>query len=270
MSRTCMPGTAKPVYPARYRDVWTSAPVLLVVVIGGFLPFLGCASSHAGVAKVQVPPEVVSSPSRFRKEYILAPGDQIEVAVWRVPEVSRLLVIRPDGFISLPMLNDVKAAGMTPNELGAKLTELFSARLVSPEVTVIANQVRQPEVYVEGDVNTPVLVPLRNATTAMQAIAYAGGFRRTAANRDIAIIRLTDDGYLQAIPVPAPVGGQPGPYMALQATLLQADDIVFVPESGRSQFGRFVDDFITRPGAGINQLLGTYLNFRLVQIVSKQ
>lgn len=243
--------------------------LLKTVAIASSLLFTSCVSPRARISQVPVEPQIVQSEARFRKEYLLAPGDQVEVTVLRVTEVSRTVVIRPDGFISLPAINDVEAAGLTVNELRTKLTELLSARLVNPEVAVIAAQVRQPMVYVQGEVNAPAAVSLRTAPTAMQAIASAGGFRRSAANRDVAIIRLNDDGYLRAIRINAAIHGQPGPYMGLESALLQPDDVIFVPESGRSQFIRLVDDFVNHPVQGINSLVGTYLNFKLIQVVNR-
>src|SRR5207302_6366962 len=134
---------------------------------------------RAKVPQVPVLQEVVQSSIRFRKEYVLAPGDQIEVVVRRVSEVSRAVFIRPDGLFSLPLLQDVPAAGLTPRELSIKLKELFSARLLDPEINVIPMQVRQPVVYVVGDVNNVVATPFRDAPTAIQAITLAGGFRRS-------------------------------------------------------------------------------------------
>jgi polysaccharide export outer membrane protein len=239
---------------------------LLFFALTPALLLVGCASPHAKVTRVPVQPEVIQSLKRFRKEYVLMPGDQIEVLVRRVPEVSHSVVIRPDGNISLPLLQDVKAAGLTPQELNERLTNLFSKRLTSPEVTVIPTQVRQSMVYVVGDINVGAgtAVPFRDAPTALQAITIANGLRRSAAIRDLAIIRLSEDGFLQAIRVGTGVGGQPGPYMAMSAALLQPDDIVFVPESQRSQFGRFLDDFVNRPLQGINGALAIYANYKLV------
>lgn len=224
-----------------------------------------CTSARAGVSTVSVGPEVVKSAGRFRKEYLLAPGDQIEVLVRRVPEASRGAIIRPDGFISLPLLQDVPAAGLTPRELAEQLTKLFGARLLEPEVNVLPIQVRQAVVYVAGDVTNVVAVPFRDAPTAMQAIQLAGGLRRSAAVRDVTIIRLGEDGNLQAIMIDAAISGQPGPYMALRGAALQPDDIVFVPENGRSQVARFLDDFISRPLVAVNSVVGTFVNFRLVE-----
>jgi protein involved in polysaccharide export with SLBB domain len=164
-------------------------------------------------------------------------------------------------------LNDLKSAGLSPQDLAAKLTQLFAARLVNPEVNVIATKVRDPMVYVAGDSTAVVAVPYREAPTAMQAIALAGGLKRSAASRSISIVRLTEDGYLRAIPVKVGVGGQPGSYMALRTSLLQADDIVFVPENGRSQVSRFLDDIIDKPLVGVTSALGLYVNYKLIDVL---
>lgn len=228
-----------------------------------------CVGPHAKVSEVAVPAPTVQSAIRFHKEYVLFPGDQIEIQVRGVPQASRVVAIRPDGYISLPLLQDFKAEGMTARELAEKLTTALSARLINPEVTVIPTVVRQPMVYVVGEVITPSAVPYQMAPTAMQAISSVGGFRRTASQRNITVIRLTEDGYLRAIPVSAPVKGQPGPVMALRTAVLQPDDIIFVPENGRAQVNRFYDDVFSRPMLAVNQVLGTYLNFRLVETVTK-
>jgi len=250
------------------RGLWR--PVLFGLCVLPTLPLLtSCVPAHAKVRQVQVQPDVVQASVRFRKEYVLVPGDQIDVTLRRVPELSRTVVIRPDGLISLPILQDVPAKGLTPRELSVKLRELYSARLVDPEVNVIPTQVRQLVVYVVGEVNNVIAVPFREAPTAMQAIALAGGFRRSASPSDVTIIRLSEDGVLQAITVTSNDQGQPGPYIALRGTTLQPDDIVFVPESGRNQIARFLDDFVNRPIGAINALLGTYVNIRFLEILVK-
>jgi polysaccharide biosynthesis/export protein len=235
-----------------------------------FLLCAACASQRDIAIPVANTPQILQAEGRFTREYVLAVGDQIEVVVRRAPEVSRIVVIRPDGFISLPLLDDIKASGLTINELDTRLTELFSGRLLDPEVTIIGTQLRQPMVYVLGDTANVAAIPLRNAPTAIQAITAAGGLRRTAASERVAIVRLSEDGILRAIPIVVEKDtGQTGLYLSLRTQLLQADDIIFVPESGRSQFARALEDFVTRPLFGINSAVGTYLNFKFVEAVSE-
>lgn len=229
----------------------------------------GCVSPRIDVEQIEVEPAVVESATRFRREYVLAPGDQIEVAVRRAPEISRVVPIRPDGYISLPLIDEVQAAGLTPRELDEKLTEMLAGRLLEPDVTVIAQQVRQPVVYVVGDVqNNSAAVPLRDAPTAAQAVAWAGGLRRSAA--DVTILRLSETGHLQAIPIKPIAKGQPAPYAALRVTLLQPDDVLFVGESGRSQVARLLEDFVNRPLLAVNALVGTFVNFRFAEVLDNQ
>jgi polysaccharide export outer membrane protein len=211
--------------------------------------------------------QIVRSSVKYQKEYLLFAGDQIEVLIWRNAEVSRTVVIRPDGYISLPLLQEVKAAGLTPGELAASVSKAYSGRLLNPEVTVIPVQVRQPTVYVLGDVRNPGAYPLRQAVTAVQALAMAGGAVRTGWEGQTAVIRLSQDGYLEAIPVGGNGGSeffftdQVSPYRTLGNTPLQADDIVFVPETGRSQFFRALSDLLIP--------FQIYLNYKLIETIVK-
>ncbi|HEX4333769.1 MAG TPA: polysaccharide biosynthesis/export family protein [Usitatibacter sp.] len=225
------------------------------------LGMAGCASAPTG-ARVAAPPEVMRSSVRFQKEYLLYPGDQLEVAVWRNPDVSRTVLVRPDGFISLPLLQDVQAAGLTPRELAQSITKLYSPRLLNPEVTVLPMQTRQPTVYVLGDVKNPGGYPVRSAVTAAQALAVAGGVLRTGGESDATVIRLNDEGYLEAIPIGGGMSfSQAGPFMSLAAVLLKPDDIVFIPETGRAQFVRGLQDLLVP--------YQIYLNYRLIQYTLK-
>lgn len=247
--------------------VRTLAALVATVILATF----AVAGQQKSFKEISAPQEVTQSSLQFHKEYVFAAGDSMEIVVRRAPEVSRVVSIRPDGYISLPLLQDIQAAGLTPSELAAKLTRLFSARLFEPEVYVLPTQVRQAMVYVTGELQptSGVAIPFRDAPTAAQAIALAGGFRRSASMRHVTLIRLSADGHLQALPLESSTGGTSGIYMALRATLLQPDDIVFVPESARSQVERFIDDFINRPATAVNMVVGSYANFKLVEQFTK-
>jgi polysaccharide export outer membrane protein len=239
----------------RIAAAWAVVPLATLLALAG----AGCATLPGVTDKaLRPPPEVARSSLRFQKEYLLFAGDQVEVSVWRNPEVSRTVTIRPDGFISLPLIQELKAAGLTPKELAEGVTKQLSGRLLNPEVTVIPSQTRQASVYVLGDVRTPGAYPARNAVTAAQALALAGGVLRTGGESNTAVIRLSESGFLEAIPI----GGdwsitQSGPYITLAAAVLQPDDIVFVPETGRSQISRALNDLLVP--------YQIYLNYRLIQ-----
>jgi polysaccharide biosynthesis/export protein len=255
------------ILPVRAPSHWRRVSIALLL---GVLSLSACVKPRSTLARVQVDQNIVKSSARFQKQYVLVPGDQIDVVVRRAPEVSRGVVVRPDGFVTLPLVNDVKAAGAAPMELASHIEELLAKRLNSPEVTVITTNVRQQVVYVTGDVNSPAAVPLSHAPTALQAIALAGGLKRSAAVRQVALIRLGADGYLSATEINVAGEGQPDPLLAFGAIGLEADDVIFVPESGRSQFARFVDDFLNRPLGTLNSIVGTYANFRLISIIAAQ
>lgn len=219
----------------------------------------GCGSLQSRFDHtVAVPPEVLRSSVRYQKEYLLVEGDQIEVSVWRSPEVSRTVMIRPDGNISLPLVQELKAAGLSPRELATQLRTVLSARLINPEVNVIPMTVRQPMVYVLGDAKSPGGFPLRSASTVAQAIALAGGTLRSANEDNISIIRLSADGHLEATRLTGATSAYgPSPFMTMAATQLKADDIVFVPESGRSEVTRTMNDLLAP--------FTIYLNFKLLE-----
>jgi polysaccharide export outer membrane protein len=223
---------------------------------------LGACTPARTLEVLPVANDVIEAKGRYLKQYVLAPGDRIEVSVWQVPEVSRIVQVRPDGQISLPTVSNVTAAGRTFDEVEAELTTRLSERLREPLVTLIAVEIRSANVYVLGDVRAPRAVPLRDAPSALEAIAQAGGLLRSGAAADVSLIRLGDDGILRAIPIETEAEGQPAPYMAMTAVQLQADDIIFVPEGKRSEAARFLDDFV---GGPLAYLASSMLSFRIMR-----
>lgn len=228
------------------------------------LLLLAACASTTQQKDVAADPQIVTSLNRYHREYVLVPGDIIEIAVYRNAEVSRTVTIGPDGNISLPLLDQIKVSGLTITQLDEMLTQKLGARLVNPEVTIIHANPMEPMVYVYGDVRAVLPVPLRMARTLAQAIAMAGGVTRDAALRDVALIRLNDDGYLKMIRMNEATRGQIGPYLAYQNTPLQPDDLIVVPESARSIAGRFITDFITEPLSAVNMILTPYFQFKLI------
>ena len=228
------------------------------IVALGFL-LAGCASTTTE-ASLKVKVEVLDALSRYEIAYLLQAGDQIEVFVYRHPEFSRKSIIRPDGFISLPLLGDVRAAGKTPLELGKELTKLFSVRLRNPEVTVIVENPPEPMVYVLGEVGGPRALPMRQVKTAAQAIAQAGAVAKAGDLFSVSVVRLNKKGLLEAHTVRTEGYNQPEVYMALQNMLLQPNDLVVVPESYRGQIVRLLTD--------VNALIQPYFQYRILQTIA--
>jgi len=206
-------------------------------------------------------PEIIQTLTRYTREYVIVPGEVLEIVVYRNESVSREVKVRGDGRISIPLIDELHVAGLTVSELDKRLTERLSKRLVNPEVTVILKDPQEPMVYVFGEVKVAQPVPLRNARTAIQAISYTGDMLKSGKMNRVSIIRLNESGQLTAINIDAEASGQPGFYMALQNMPLQSDDLVFVPESIRYQAIRQLNDSV----GAINQILTPYFQFRLLE-----
>jgi polysaccharide biosynthesis/export protein len=121
--------------------------------------------------------------------YRIGPEDVLAISVWKNEALSRTVPVRPDGKISLPLLNDVQAAGLTPMELREVLAKKLGEFLPSPEVSVIVNDVRSFKVSVIGEVARPSRYELKSWTTTADALALAGGFTQFAARSRIVILR---------------------------------------------------------------------------------
>jgi polysaccharide biosynthesis/export protein len=127
------------------------------------------------------------------QEYRIRVGDQLSVKLFYNPELNHELIVRPDGRISLQLLHDVVAAGLTPMEVTAMLTQGYSEHLEQPEVTVVVNSFAGRKVYVGGEVGSPGVREIIGPTTVLQAIMMSGGFKDTARTNEIVILRRDDN-----------------------------------------------------------------------------
>ena len=183
------------------------------VVLGAML-LSGCA--HQASGKV----DNTDQPYRIGRE------DVLDVAVWRDGDLSRTLPVRPDGFISLPMVGEVKAEGRTPTELSDQIRDSLRAYVQEPRVTVIVREVNSSRVFITGEVAHPGAYPLRGRVSILQAIALAGGFTDFADRDGIAVLRRSgQDG--STIPVSySDLVAKPGENEPL---ILRPGDTIVVP-----------------------------------------
>jgi polysaccharide export outer membrane protein len=121
--------------------------------------------------------------------YVLGPDDVIAVEYWRDKDLSAEVVIRPDGKISLPLLNDVAAAGLTPQQLRDVLMVEARRFVEDPIVRVVVKEIKSRKVFITGEVEKPGVYPLNQPTTVVQLIAIAGGLREFADAKRIFIVR---------------------------------------------------------------------------------
>lgn len=158
--------------------------------------------------------------------YKIGPEDLLAVTVWKNEAMSRVVPVRPDGMISLPLLDDVQAAGLTPMQLRDVLAKKLSEYMPVPEVSVIVNDVRSFKVSVIGEVARPARYELKSRTTVLDVLAQAGGFNQFAARSKIVILRPTGK-TMSRIPFNynkvVSVGGEEENFY------LQPGDIVLVP-----------------------------------------
>jgi polysaccharide export outer membrane protein len=122
--------------------------------------------------------------------YIIGADDVLDISVWKEPDVSRSVPVRPDGKISLPLVSDVQAAGLTPTQLAADLTTRLKKFLNDPQVTVVVTAINSRRIYIVGEVARPGAFPLLPNMTVLQALADAGGFTTFANTKKIHILRM--------------------------------------------------------------------------------
>ena len=142
---------------------------------------------------------VTAAPGSEDPDYVIGPEDVLNINVWKEAEMSATVPVRPDGKISLPLLNDVQAAGLKPMQLAADITEKLKKYLEQPQVTVVVTQINSRRFFVLGEVSRPGAFPLLPGMTVLQAISSAGGFSQYANQSKVYVLR-TENGKQQKIP----------------------------------------------------------------------
>jgi polysaccharide biosynthesis/export protein len=127
-------------------------------------------------------------------DYKIGPEDVLDISVWKNPELSRTVPVRPDGKVSLPLVNDIQAAGLTPSRLRQELTRRLSDFVPSPEVAVIVREVHSGKVSVVGSVRNPGRYEVRSPATVLELIALAQGFTDFASRDRIVVLRQQPNG----------------------------------------------------------------------------
>ncbi len=163
-------------------------------MVGRHRSFLSAAALTLLLAPILVfadPPrtKVKESAPQPPGDYRIGVGDILNIQVWKEPDLTRSVPVRPDGKISFPLLDDIQAAGLSPIELKAILVEKLRQFLSEPRVTVLVEEVNSYKVYVMGEVVTPGVLSLKSKTNLLQVISLSGGFTPYAKRNDIVILR---------------------------------------------------------------------------------
>ena len=161
----------------------------LVVITAILTTFVATGAA----AQQQRPGAPKAKPAADLEEYRIGPEDVLSISVWKNEPMSRVLPVRPDGMISLPLIDDVMAAGLTPAELRNVLAQKLAEYVPSPAVTVIVNDVKSFKVSVIGEVIRPARYELKSRTSVLDVLALAGGFNQFAARNRVVVLRQEGD-----------------------------------------------------------------------------
>jgi len=154
-----------------------------------FILLVACVFFCQGCSATNVSQNTEQKTIPVKDEYVIGPADVLEIHVWREPDLSRIIPVRPDGKITLPLLNDVQASGLTPLKLKAGIEKGLARFVESPTVSVAVQEIHSKNIFVLGQVVSPGQYPFQRSLTVLQALSLAGGFAEWADKGDIIILR---------------------------------------------------------------------------------
>lgn len=156
-------------------------------------------ASEGAKAEPEISPPANSTTLTAGPDYVIGPDDVLAVNVWKEPDLSSSVLVRPDGKITLPLLKDIQADGSTPSQLQARIEKALADYVSKPAVTVIVHEARSHKFNILGEVQKPGSYLLNSPMTVLDAIALAGGLREWAKSRSIYLLRETSPGKRERI-----------------------------------------------------------------------
>jgi polysaccharide export outer membrane protein len=181
-----------------YRGFYGTAAVLALSAVLSAQAAVEVASN----ASVSTPGQKRADPQSSTQAgtYVIGVDDVLAISVWKEPELSRTLPVRPDGKITLPLVGDLQAAGTTPQNLQQELHDRLATYMVVPEVAVIVQEVKSKKYNIVGQVAKPGSYSLNESMTVLDAIAEAGGLSLYAKSNAIYVLRVRPDGSSMQLP----------------------------------------------------------------------
>jgi polysaccharide biosynthesis/export protein len=202
----------------------------LVWLVLAFQPVLAAAQGE-GAAPAEEEPPPVAQPEA--DEYLIGPGDTLQVFVWRNPELTTTIPVRPDGKISTPLVENMVAVGKTPTQLARDMERVLAEYVRSPKVNIIvtapASQLSQ--VRVVGQVARPQGVPYREGMTVLDVVLQVGGLGQFAAGNRAKIVRQTRDQNAKQKEIPVRLADLLNKGDMRQNVLMQPGDVLVVPQT---------------------------------------
>ncbi len=194
------------------------AAAVLIVILSGVG---GCSQQNVQYQGMSVPPT----------EFLIGPEDVLVVTVWRNQELSKEVIVRPDGKISLPLIGDIMAAGLSAQVLSRHVADALAEFMSTPTVSVQVKEINSYHIFAVGEVGKPGKIPLKSFTSVVQGISYAGGFTTFASRNNVHVLRMVKNSQGETKQVMIPV-----PYLDivqgknLEANfILKAGDVIVVP-----------------------------------------
>ena len=219
--------------------------VMTATVLGVVAALLvGCASNRTipnNPAQAGFAPTKVQRPLEYRMQS----GDEMDIKFFFNPELNQTVFVRPDGKISVPVVDDVQAAGLTPSELDTLITQIYARELRKPMVTVIVKTFTGRQVYVGGEVGKPGVVQLAIHMTALQAVINAGGFKETAKPEATLVIRRGGEADAP-IPIRLDLEESIDGETTMGDIQLHVGDVVYVPKTFIANANLFVKQYISQ------------------------
>ena len=209
---------------------------ILSIVLVSFI-FSACATQSA----VTLDP-AVASPSTNPAPYLIQPGDQLDIKFFYNPEINETVTVRPDGKISLQLVDEIQASGLQPSQLDEILTKEYAQELKKPMITVIVKSFGGQRIFVGGEVNRQGLISIASNMTPLQAVFNAGGFKETANPESTIIIRKGPGN--KPVPIAMNLDDAMHGKSGSADFLLQAQDIIYVPKTAIAKANKFVNQYI--------------------------
>ena len=151
------------------KRTWNAAMAILLLAGG-----LALAQDAAPAPTAAAEGALGAALAQAGPDYVIGPEDVLHIAVWKEADLTATLPVRPDGKISLPLINDVQAAGLTPMQLADSLTEKLKKYVASPRVTVVVTAINSKRIYLVGEVGHAGPIPMLPNMTVLQALSSAG------------------------------------------------------------------------------------------------
>jgi len=210
---------------------------LLALIASLTLILAACATQRPEI--MLATPTSPSQPPR----YIIQPGDQLDIKFFYDPELNDSVIVRPDGKISLQLVDEIQAADKTPAQLDDDLTKKYAKELRRPVIAVIVKSFSSQGVYVGGEVNVPGFVSLAPGMSPLQAVIGAGGLKETADPAAVLLIRKGPE--KEPVPVRVDLKGTLNGSGTQSGIQLQPQDVVYVPKTFIAEANKFVRQYIS-------------------------